>query len=99
MPEGDLVHGDANGVATNDPPPSPLWTAIWQLQNGTAPASGPADLDEVRAQLRVFGVRAVLVGPMEFQDLAVRYFSRLLAQPPMDSGGVYIWTLGVAAGA
>jgi hypothetical protein len=93
MPEGDLVHGDSNGIATNDPPPSPLWTALSQLQRGTPPASSPTDLDDVRAQLQAFGVRAVIVGPMEFQDLAVRYFSRLLAQPPMDTGGVYIWPL------
>jgi len=99
MPEGDLVHGDSNGVATNDPPPSPLWTAISQLQSGMPPASGPSDLDDVRAQLEALGVRAVIVGPMDNQELAVEYFSRLLRQPPIDEGGVFVWPLGSAAGA
>jgi hypothetical protein len=93
MPEGDLVHGDTNGVATNDPVPSPLWTAISQLQAGKAPPSEPADFDDVRAQLQSFGVRAVIVGPMDNQELAVEYFSRLLRKPPTDTGGVYIWPL------
>ena len=94
MPEGDLVHGDSNGVATNDPLPSPLWTAISQLQSGTPPASSPADFDEVRAQLKAFGVRAVVVGPMDNQQLAVEYFSRLLDQTPTQTGGVYVWPTG-----
>jgi hypothetical protein len=87
MPEGDLVHGGPDGVATNDPDPSPLWTAIKNLQVGTPAAS----VAEVRAQLRALGVRAVVVGPMDHQELAVAFFSAVLELPPVKTGGVYIW--------
>jgi hypothetical protein len=30
---------------------------------------------------------------MDNQELAVEYFSRLLRQPPIETGGVYIWSL------
>jgi hypothetical protein len=91
MPEGDLLHGDPNGLATNDPPPSPLWNAISDLQHGKQPASSEADLASVRAQLQDLFVRAIIVGPMPNEDAAVAYFTLLLGKPSVDVGGVHLW--------
>jgi hypothetical protein len=88
MPEGDLLHGGADGVATIDPEPSPLWTAISDLQHGRVPSGIPA----VRSQLKDLGVRVVVVGPMDYEELAVAYFSAVFGRPPVDTAGVHIWT-------
>lgn len=90
MPEGDLLHGDSNGFATYDPAPSPLWTAISTLQKGQTPNG----VSEVRAQLVELGVRAVVVGPMDHEQLAVDYFTSVFGRPPMEIGGVRIWPAG-----
>jgi hypothetical protein len=91
MPEGDLVRGAADGTASLDPPPSPLWTAISLLQLGIAPPTTEAALSDVRAQMRNLGVRAVVVGPMIRQDLAVLYFNLLLGGEPVELGGAEVW--------
>jgi hypothetical protein len=91
MPEGDLLHGDSSGMATNDPPPSPLWNAISDLQHGRQVASSDADLDQVRTQLQELHVRAIVVGPMPNQDAAISYFTLLIGRPPTDFSGAYVW--------
>jgi hypothetical protein len=91
MPEGDLLHGDSSGMATNDPPPSPLWNAISDLQHGKQPASSDDDLAQVRAQLQDLYVRVIIVGPMPNEDAAVAYFTLLWGRPPVDMGGVHFW--------
>jgi hypothetical protein len=91
MPEGDLLHGDSSGMATNDPPPSPLWNAISDLQHGKQPASSDDDLASVRAQLENLFVRAIIVGPMPNEGAAVAYFTLLWGKPPVDMGGVHFW--------
>jgi len=89
MPEGDLVHGGSNGRATNDPEPSPLWTAMSELQLGQV----PTDVAGVQAQLKQLGVRAVVVGSMSHEDLAVAYFTSVLGRPPVLVGEVYFWSV------
>ncbi|MHB8590005.1 MAG: hypothetical protein ACYDA0_14335 [Candidatus Dormibacteraceae bacterium] len=89
MPEGDLIHGGSNGVATDDPEPSPLWNAMSQLQRGQL----PNDVPGVLAQLQQLGVRAVVVGSMDHEQLAVSYFTTVLGRPPSQVGDVYIWSV------
>jgi hypothetical protein len=91
MPEGDLLHGGPDGKATNDPQPGPLWTAMYALQNGTPTTD--ADLGAVRAQLRAYQVRAIVVGPMPHEAAAVDYFTALVGSPPTDVGDVHVWLL------
>lgn len=87
MPTGNFFHGGSNGVATSDPEPSPLWTAISDLQQGLL----PDDLPGVQDQLQRLGVRAVVVGSMDHQDLAVAYFTAVLGRAPLHVGDVYVW--------
>ena len=90
MPEGDLLHGSPDGVATNDPDPSALWSAISELQQGTTPTG----VTEIQSQLRELDVRAVVVGPMEHERVAVDYFTAVFGRPPVETGGVHMWPAG-----
>jgi hypothetical protein len=92
-PTGDLPRPDANGVAVLGPPPSPLWTAMSALQTGRSPSFSPPELDSVRAELISLGARAVVVGPMSRQDLAVAYFVELFGRTPINIGGAWVWPL------
>jgi len=90
MPEGDLVHGDSDGVATLDPPPSPLWWSMSLIQRGSSPP--PAYWAAVRSQLSRIGVRAVVVGAMPHRDVAIAYFNLLLGRAPVDTGDAMVWS-------
>ena len=91
MPEGDLLHGESSGKATNDPALSPLWNAIVALQSGAGTTD--ADVSAVQAQLAAYHVRAIVVGPMPHEPLAVDYFTLVVGVPPTDVGDVHIWYL------
>jgi len=91
MPGGDLVHGNRNGYATQDPEPSALWSAVQALQNGKPPPSSDDALGNVRKDLDSMRVRAVVVGPMDHPDMVEQYFGRLLNSQPVRTGCVLFW--------
>jgi len=66
---------------------------LGQLADGRPPAMTPALRRALRAQLRAWGVRAVLVQPGgQRPALAMPFFEWLLGRPPdVRSGGISAW--------
>jgi hypothetical protein len=91
MPEGYFVSVDAHGVRRDGPPRTATADAMLRIQSGADPG-GPLDLSAIRADLRRWQVRTVLVGPMPHQDRMLAFFTRVLATRPVLRGGVWIWT-------
>ncbi|MDQ6771534.1 MAG: hypothetical protein M3024_00865 [Candidatus Dormibacteraeota bacterium] len=61
-------------------------------RSGTYPTLCQTDRDQVFADLRNWGVSAVVVGPMGRRAKMVEFFTDLLGSPPDDVGGVSLWS-------
>jgi hypothetical protein len=92
MPEGYFVGADAAGRAQFGPTETPVSRAMEAIQAGAPPPPlTPARRAVLVAVLRRWGVRTVLVGPMDHQATMVAFFSALLGHRPTPSGGVLAW--------
>src|SRR3989449_4500586 len=74
----------------------PHRSALGDAMAGIAKSrSAPAMTSEARLayarDLRAWQVETVIVGPMGNQDQMLRFFSDLLARPPAEEGGVFVW--------
>jgi hypothetical protein len=92
MPEGYFVGADAAGRAQFGPTETPVSQAMEAIQAGAPPPPlTPARRAVLVAILRRWGVRTVLVGPMDHQATMVAFFSALLGHRPTPNGGVLAW--------
>ena len=61
-----------------------------------APAQGQRDLSgaaEIAIQLERLNVRSVVIGPMRVgRSESIRLFRRVLDAPPVETGGVQLWS-------
>jgi len=90
MPEGEAFVPSPYPLY---PPPSATEFALVRLADGTVPlaAIDPGVASEIRADLRRWNVKAVVVGPMPHRDQAVALLSAVLGRAPSAGDGVDIW--------
>ncbi len=92
MPEGYYLGPGSNHTRVYGPAPSAtsaLMERIWA--QGSAPPLDPALRRRVAAELRAWGVRDVLVGPMSHGELMTAVMTSLLGRPPLVRGEVALW--------
>ncbi len=95
MPEGYAFVPQS--LKTQDPPPSTmgdLMVAIEQGQRGADVSN--KEHRQIADELASWGVESIVVGPMAHQDTMVALFRSLLAQDPVEVGGIYLWTRAAA---
>jgi hypothetical protein len=91
MPEGYFVNVDARGARRDGPRQSFTGDLMVRIQRGEAVDLAGIDLARVRADLRAWRVRAVVVGPMPYRDRMAALFARVLARAPEARGDVLVW--------
>jgi hypothetical protein len=92
MPEGYYQGPGPGRTRIYGPPPSAtsaLMEEIWS--RGTAPPLDAALRARIGAELRAWGVRDVLVGPMGHEELMTAVMTSLLGRGPERIGGVALW--------
>lgn len=93
MPGGYFLGPNAAGRAQYGPPPSDTRRVVVGLTSGNAQA--PRLLrrycPSVKAELRSWGVRTVLVGPTANQAEVATFFQGMLGRSPEDIGDVLVW--------
>jgi hypothetical protein len=92
MPEGYFQGPGPGRTRIYGPPPSAtsaLLEEIWSW--GTAPPLDAGLRARIGAELRAWGVRDVVVGPMGHQELMAAVMTSLLGRPPERVGGVALW--------
>jgi hypothetical protein len=82
-PQRSRVYGPAPSAT------SALLERIWA--DGSPPPLDPALRRRVAAELRAWGVRDVLVGPMGHRDVMTAVMTSLLGRPPLVRGEVALW--------
>ena len=93
MPEGYYQGPGPGGTRFYGPPPSStsaLMEQIWS--QGTSPPLDSALRGRIAAELRAWGVRDVVVGPMGHEELMAAVMTSLLGRPPSWWGPVALWT-------
>jgi hypothetical protein len=90
MPEGEAFVPSPYPLY---PPPSATEFALVRLADGSVPlaAIDAGVASKIRADLRRWNVRAVVVGPMPHRDQAVALLSAVLGRAPSAGDGVDIW--------
>jgi hypothetical protein len=99
MPEGYYQGPGPGGARIYGPPPSAtsaLMERIWS--EGTAPPIDAAMRRQIATELRGWGVRHVIVGPMEHGELMIAVLTAILDRPPDVTGDVALWR-GIDPGA
>jgi hypothetical protein len=87
MPEGDaFTPGPYLG-----PHPSFLESALDQLDSGHAVAVTADVRTSALADIRSFGVTAIVVGPSAGQPAIVEFLTEIEGRPPVEDGGVNVW--------
>ena len=87
MPEGDaFTPGPYLG-----PHPSSVQTALDSLDAGQTVTLTPDLRDTVTADLRAFGVTAIVAGPSPGEQAIVGFLTQLEGQAPVEDGGVNVW--------
>jgi hypothetical protein len=92
MPEGYYQGPGPGRTRLYGPAPSTtsaLMERIWA--EGSAPPLDPDLRRRVAAELRAWGVRDVVVGPMSHGDLMTAVMTSLLGRPPQVGGEVALW--------
>jgi len=92
MPEGYFVNVDPDGTRRDGPRPSATSRAMEAVEAGADPGPQDAVDSGIREDLARWNVSAVMVGPMPNQDRMVALFTRVLGAPPLQRGGVFVWT-------
>jgi hypothetical protein len=93
MPEGYYQGPGPGGTRIYGPPPSAtsaLMEQIWS--QGIAPPLDSVLRGRIAAELRAWGVRDVVVGPMGHQEVMAAVMTELLGRPPQWWGPVALWT-------
>ncbi|MEA2672218.1 MAG: hypothetical protein QOG45_2438 [Chloroflexota bacterium] len=93
MPEGYYQGPGPQRTRLYGPAPSAtsaLMERIWA--EGSAPPLDPTLRRRIAADLRAWGVRDVVVGPMGHQELMTAVMTSLLGRPPRTWGDVQLWT-------
>jgi len=97
-PTGCLLHaGTRPGLIVSYAGSTPLRTDLWRTQAGTPVAVTPRTRPALLAQLRVWRVRAVAVGPGPGEAVTRSFLSALLQQRPDRVHGVWLFTVSAAA--
>jgi dolichyl-phosphate beta-glucosyltransferase len=94
MPEGYVINRWPSGAAGQGPPPSVTGNTLVAIAAGSTSDAAISDSTraEVRAELRGWNVRAVVLGPADQRGAELRTFlAHLLGSPPEDVGGVAVW--------
>ena len=87
MPEGDaFTPGPYLG-----PHPSFLESTLDQLDSGHAVAATPEARAEALADIKSFGVTAIVSGPSPGQSAIVDFLTQVEGQTPVEDGGVKVW--------
>jgi len=87
MPEGYMY-----GPNWLSPPPSRMQSFMTAIQlYSDRPPLPPSYRSQLLDELRKWEVRAIIVGPMDNQDVMVDFMTRLLGRPPVETGGVFVW--------
>jgi hypothetical protein len=92
MPEGYYQGPGPQRSRLYGPAPSAtsaLLERIWA--EGSPPPLDPALRRRVAAELRAWGVRDVLVGPMGHHEVMTSVMTSLLGRPPLLRGEVALW--------
>ena len=93
MPEGYYQGPDRNGHRIYGPVPSTtsaVMEAIWAT--GRAQALSTELRRGIAADLEAWSVRDILVGPMPHREEMTAFMTALTGRPPVESGGVALWT-------
>jgi hypothetical protein len=93
MPEGYYQGLGPGGTRLYGPAPSAtsaLMERVWA--EGSAPPLDAALRRRIAADLRAWGVRDVVIGPMGHEELMTAVMTSLLARPPRSWGDVRLWT-------
>ena len=93
MPEGYYQGPGPGGTRIYGPPPSAtsaLMEQIWS--QGTVAPLDSALRGRIAAELRAWGVRDVVVGPMAHEEVMAAVITELLGRPPSWWGPVALWT-------
>jgi hypothetical protein len=87
MPEGDaFTPGPYLG-----PHPSFLKSVLDQLDSGHAVAVTPDVQTKALADIKSFGVTAIVAGPSPGQGAIVDFLTQIEGRPPVEDGGVEVW--------
>jgi hypothetical protein len=95
MPEGYVINRQPSGAAGQGPPSSVTSATLSGIAAGTSGAELTPHLRRtILAELRTWGITAVLLGPMDSHGDAMRMFlSNLLGAPPALRAGVAVWAI------
>ncbi len=88
MPEGYLFtagHNDQN------PPASATQDVIRALENGSPLVITDETSSRLHADLRSWGVKTLIVGPMAHEEKVAQLYADLLGRAPCWVGGVWVW--------
>ncbi len=86
-----ITNGARPGTVTFSPPDSPLRLAVDDAAAGARPAADPARADALRAQIRDWMVRTIVVPQAPASSSETAMFTDLLGRPPLAIDGVYVW--------
>ena len=90
MAGGYMLVPDSRGHPSFSAARGPTDTAVMEIEDGNGDATA-ATMAAVAADLRRQRVSTVIVGPMAHRDGVIRLFTRVLAAPPRQTGGVDVW--------
>jgi hypothetical protein len=93
MHEGYVYVPDAEGRPRYGPAPGRLAQLMIDVQDqGVLPVLGAGDRTAATRELTDAGVSVVIVGPTPHRDEMVALFTDLFGQPPVERGGVQLWS-------
>jgi hypothetical protein len=93
MPEGYAFVPHSSSGPASTPPGSAIKTVMLAIQAGRAAPEMTARLRrQLLADLAVWHVRTIIIGPMGNRMAMRLLFTRLLDHPPVWSGGVDVWS-------
>jgi hypothetical protein len=94
MPSGYSIRPDrVDNRPAFGPVPTILGRALGQLKGGETIGTDEPTLDAMRAEIRGWKTRAVIVGPIANESRVVDYLTLLLGRRPERTGGVWVWWL------
>jgi len=88
MPEGYLFTAGNNDES---PPASATQDVLRSLEGGAPLPISDETSSRLRSDLRSWGVKTVIVGPMAHEDKVARLYADLLGRTPCSVGGVWVW--------
>lgn len=80
-----------SGKALSFAPATAITTGMLEVQQGKQPEVTPSLRMHAVNEIREWGIRTVIVGPMPYQGAMVAYFRNLLGREPELRSGVYVW--------